>query len=106
MAALRANAPAKINLGLFVGPARAGDGRHELVTVMQSISLADELTLEPAPIGATEDEIVCPALAEPPQQNLAAQALRLFRERTGWDGPPQRLQIVKRIPVAAGLGGG
>ena len=45
----RALAPAKINLGLFLGPTRPEDGRHELVTVMQSISLADELTLERAP---------------------------------------------------------
>ena len=44
-APLRALAPAKINLGLFVGPLRERDGRHELVSVMQSISLADELTL-------------------------------------------------------------
>jgi 4-diphosphocytidyl-2C-methyl-D-erythritol kinase len=34
-------APAKVNLGLFLGPTRASDGRHELATVMQSISLAD-----------------------------------------------------------------
>jgi len=102
----RALAPAKVNLGLFVGPIRAEDSRHELVTVMQSISLADELTLEIAPSGAVEDAVVCPALAGPAQENLAAAALRAFRSRTGWDGPPVRLTIRKRIPVAAGLGGG
>jgi len=103
--ALRASAPAKINLGLFVGPVR-GDGRHELVSVMQSISLADELTLEPAPAGAVRDEVVCPGVAGPPGENLAARALAAFRAATGWDAPPLRLSIVKRIPVAAGLGGG
>ncbi len=41
-----------------------------------------------------------------PEENLAARALRGFREQAGWDGPPQRLEIVKRIPVAAGLAGG
>jgi 4-diphosphocytidyl-2-C-methyl-D-erythritol kinase len=110
MTAYRALAPAKINLGLFVGPIRASDGRHELTTVMQSISLADELTLEPAPAPAPEggeiDEVLCPGVPGDPDENLAAQALRAFRERTGWRAPPQRLRIVKRIPVAAGLGGG
>ncbi len=102
----RALAPAKVNLGLFLGPKRAADGRHELVTVMQSISLADELTLEPLAAAATADELVCPGVAGAPAENLAAGALRAFRTRTGWDGPAVRLSIRKRIPVAAGLGGG
>jgi 4-diphosphocytidyl-2-C-methyl-D-erythritol kinase len=102
----RALAPAKVNLGLFVGPVRAGDGRHELVSVMQSISLADELTLEAAPLGSERDEVICPGVPVASEQNLAAAALRAFRARTGWQAPPLRLSIVKRIPVAAGLGGG
>lgn len=102
----RVLAAAKVNLGLFLGPTRAADGRHELVTVMQSISLADELTLELAPAGAQDDEIVCPGVPGSPTDNLAGQALRAFRVATGWDVPPLRLSIVKRIPVAAGLGGG
>jgi 4-diphosphocytidyl-2-C-methyl-D-erythritol kinase len=103
---LRALAPAKINLGLFLGPTRESDGRHELLSVMQSISLADELTLSPAPAGAGEDEVLCPGVSGAPEDNLAARALRSFREQSGWDGPPQRLEIVKRIPIAAGLAGG
>lgn len=103
---LRALAPAKVNLGLFLGPVREHDGRHELATVMQSISLADELTLGPAPPQATADELRCPGVEGPAEENLAARALRAFRERTGWQAPPLRLSIVKRIPVAAGLGGG
>jgi 4-diphosphocytidyl-2-C-methyl-D-erythritol kinase len=105
-ATLRALAPAKINLGLFLGPVRESDGRHELVTVMQSISLADELTLGPAPAGRVGDELVCPDLPGPPERNLAARALREFRARTGWQAPPLRLTVEKRIPVAAGLAGG
>ncbi len=101
----RALAPAKINLGLFLGPTRE-DGKHELVTVMQSISLADELTLEWAPAGVEEDEVLCPGVSGPPVENLAAAALRAFREATSWGGAPLRLKIDKRIPVAAGLGGG
>jgi 4-diphosphocytidyl-2-C-methyl-D-erythritol kinase len=106
---LYASAPAKINLGLFVGPVREQDGRHELATVMQSISLADTLTLESAgsaPDGPGHDEVLCPDVPGDPQENLAAAALRMFREATGWDAPALRLTIVKRIPLAAGLGGG
>jgi len=102
---LRVLAPAKINLGLFVGSTRE-DGRHELASVMQSISLADELTLEPATDGTAEDEILCSGVPGAPSENLAAAALGMFREETGWDAGPLRLSIVKRIPVAAGLGGG
>ncbi|MCW3034334.1 MAG: 4-(cytidine 5-diphospho)-2-C-methyl-D-erythritol kinase [Solirubrobacterales bacterium] len=100
---LRALAPAKVNLGLLLGPPRESDGRHELATVMQSISLADELVLGPAPGGPLGDEVLCPGI---PGENLAARALREFRARTGWQAPPLRLTIEKRIPVAAGLGGG
>src|ERR1700760_336985 len=99
-------APAKVNLGLFVGPTRETDGRHQLVTVMQSISLADELRLEPAGAGAERDELVCAGLAGPPEENLAARALAAFRAATGWGAPPLKLTVDKRIPVAAGLGGG
>jgi 4-diphosphocytidyl-2-C-methyl-D-erythritol kinase len=101
----RALAPAKINLGLFLGPTRE-DRRHELVTVMQSISLADELTLEWAGAGAEEDEVLCPGVSGPPRPGSPPAALAAFREATGWEEPPLRLSIDKRIPVAAGLGGG
>jgi 4-diphosphocytidyl-2-C-methyl-D-erythritol kinase len=102
----RALAPAKINLGLFLGPVRASDARHELVTVMQSVSFADELSLRAAGEGAEGDELHCPGVEVEPERNLAARALALFREATGWRAPPLRLEVHKRIPVAAGLGGG
>jgi 4-diphosphocytidyl-2-C-methyl-D-erythritol kinase len=102
----RALAPAKINLGLFLGPARDSDGRHELVSVMQSISLADEVSLEAAPAGSDRDEVICPGVSVADGENLAATALRAFRASTGWRAPPLRLSIIKRIPVAAGLAGG
>jgi 4-diphosphocytidyl-2-C-methyl-D-erythritol kinase len=110
MNSARALAPAKVNLGLFLGPTRAHDGRHELVSVMQSISLADQLTLEPAGAGADgdagADEVICPGLSLAPGENLAARALSAFRAGTGWQAPPLRLSIAKHIPVAGGLGGG
>jgi 4-diphosphocytidyl-2-C-methyl-D-erythritol kinase len=97
---VRELAPAKINLCLYVGELRP-DGYHELVSVMQAIDLADRLALTDSDAGA--DEVRCPGVAGP---NLAERALAVFRERTGWDGPSQLLEIEKRIPVAAGLGGG
>jgi 4-diphosphocytidyl-2-C-methyl-D-erythritol kinase len=99
---LRCLAPGKVNLCLFVGRPRT-DGLHPLVSIVQPVSLADELTLEPAPPGAEADEVVCPGVEGP---NLAGRALAAFRAATGWDAPPQRLTIRKRVPVAAGMGGG
>jgi 4-diphosphocytidyl-2-C-methyl-D-erythritol kinase len=104
--ALVALGPAKVNLGLFLGAARAADDRHELVSVMQSISLADELALQTVPAGAAADEVLCPGVDVREGENLAAAALRAFRQATGWQAPPQRLSILKRIPVAGGLAGG
>lgn len=93
-------APAKINVCLHLGPTREADGRHELVTVFQPVALADTLTLEP---GGEDDAVVCPGVDGP---NLAAAAIERFRLATGWDGPPVRLTIEKRIPVAGGMAGG
>jgi 4-diphosphocytidyl-2-C-methyl-D-erythritol kinase len=97
---LRALAPAKVNLCLFLGPLRA-DGRHELVTLFESVSIADELELSTLAEQAT-DEVVCPGVEGP---NLVAAALEGLRA-AGWDAPPVRIEIRKRVPVAAGMGGG
>jgi 4-diphosphocytidyl-2-C-methyl-D-erythritol kinase len=102
VSALHERAPAKVNLGLTLGPVRA-DGRHELVTVMQPVDLCDRVRLAPAGLGATADEVICPGVEG---DNLAAAALRAFRAQTGWTGAPVRLQIDKQIPVAAGMAGG
>jgi len=102
MTVLTTEARAKINLCLFVGP-RRGDGRHEVVTLMDSLTLYDDVRMEDAAAGLVVDEVLCPGVAGP---NLAAAALHAFREVTGWDGPPVRLQVDKRIPVAGGMGGG
>jgi 4-diphosphocytidyl-2-C-methyl-D-erythritol kinase len=96
--ALRELAAAKINLCLLVGPLR-DDGRHELVSVMAPIALFDELEMR----DADQDEVDCPGVEGP---NLALAALGAFRRATGWQGPGQRIEVRKRIPVAAGLGGG
>jgi 4-diphosphocytidyl-2-C-methyl-D-erythritol kinase len=97
---LVAKAPGKVNLCLFVGPRRA-DGRHEVVTLLESVSLADEISLttrdRPGP-----DEVRCPGVEGP---NIVSRALEGLRTR-GWGGPPVTIEIAKRIPVAAGMGGG
>ncbi|MGI9184648.1 MAG: 4-(cytidine 5'-diphospho)-2-C-methyl-D-erythritol kinase [Solirubrobacteraceae bacterium] len=92
-------APAKVNLCLFVGPLRE-DGRHELVTLFQTVSLADSLAVSDSPSG--RDEVVCDDVEGP---NLVGDALAGLRA-SGWAAPPVRVHIVKRIPVAAGMGGG
>jgi 4-diphosphocytidyl-2-C-methyl-D-erythritol kinase len=96
---MRELAYGKVNLCLLLGPVR-DDGRHELVTLIESVSLADELSITVLSDGA--DEVVCDGVEG---DNLVAAALRALRA-AGWDGPPLRVSISKRIPVAAGMGGG
>jgi 4-diphosphocytidyl-2-C-methyl-D-erythritol kinase len=100
MTRLRCHAPGKVNLCLFIGRPRV-DGYHPLVSLVQPVSLADELVLEPA--AGEHDEVICPGVAG---DNLAARALAAFRSETGWEGPPVRIEILKHVPVAAGMGGG
>jgi 4-diphosphocytidyl-2-C-methyl-D-erythritol kinase len=91
----RAPAPAKINLALVVGPVRH-DGRHEVATVLQRIDLADRIEIDEAEQlrveGFAADSLVRDALTS------LADAARVE--------PRWRARIHKRIPVAAGLGGG
>ncbi|HEX6687316.1 MAG TPA: hypothetical protein VF085_01475 [Solirubrobacterales bacterium] len=94
---MRIEAPAKLNLCLFLGRRRA-DGLHELCSLFEPLALADALTVSEA----DRDEVLCPGVEG---ENLAARALTALRE-DGWSSPPLRIEIEKRIPVAAGLGGG
>jgi 4-diphosphocytidyl-2-C-methyl-D-erythritol kinase len=91
------HAPAKLNLCLYLGPRRAG-GLHELCSLFEPLALADPIAVSEA----ERDEVDCPGVEG---ENLAARALAALREQ-GWDGPRLKLEIEKRIPVAAGLGGG
>jgi 4-diphosphocytidyl-2-C-methyl-D-erythritol kinase len=90
-------APAKLNLCLFVGPQR-DDGLHEIRSLFEPLELADELVIAEA----GEDEVICEGIDGP---DLTATALAALREN-GWNGPPLRVEVRKRVPVAAGLGGG
>lgn len=90
-------APAKLNLALYLGPRRE-DGLHELCSLTQALTLSDRLSVREA----DADEVLCPGVEGP---NLVTRAIRELRRR-GWSRPPLRVEIEKRIPVAAGLGGG
>ncbi len=91
----RAPAPAKLNLALVVGDLRP-DGKHEVATVLQRLDLGDRIGLAKAPVleigGFAADSLVRAAL-----EGLAGEA--------GVE-PRWRVEITKKIPVAAGLGGG
>jgi 4-diphosphocytidyl-2-C-methyl-D-erythritol kinase len=90
---------AKLNLILHVRRPRL-DGLHPLASIFASIDLYDDVVVEPAESGA--DQVDCAGVDGP---NLAEAALDAFRRRAP-ALPPLRVRIEKRIPVAAGLGGG
>lgn len=90
-------APAKLNLCLLLGPAR-DDGLHEICSLFTPLSLADELLVS----DAAADEVICPGIEAP---DLTARALTALRQ-AGWRRAPLRIEVDKRVPVAAGLGGG
>ena len=92
---MRAPAPAKINLALIAGPLR-GDGKHEVLTVLQRVGLSDRIDLEPARTTTVE------GFAE---DTLVRDALRALAERAGTSAG-WRVRIEKKVPAAAGLGGG
>jgi 4-diphosphocytidyl-2-C-methyl-D-erythritol kinase len=99
---IREQAPAKVNLVLQVGDVRP-DGLHELCSLFASLDLADDVTVEPREDEAAADEVVCAGVAGP---NLASRAIDELRDALDGRLPWLRVTIDKRIPVAAGLGGG
>jgi 4-diphosphocytidyl-2-C-methyl-D-erythritol kinase len=107
MRQLTVTAPAKINLSLDV-VGRRPDGYHLLETVMQSISLADQITVQSSDESGIQ--LTCDDPAVPTDsRNTAHRAALLFQEavgRNGLSGPGIKVQIKKRIPLAAGLAGG
>lgn len=91
----RLRAPAKLNLELKV-LGRFADGSHRVETILQAVSLADLLAVEPA----EQPSIEVTGFEVPADQtNLALRAAAAL-------GRPVRIQLEKRIPPGAGLGGG
>lgn len=97
MERIKITACAKINLSLSVLGKRE-DGYHELDTVMQSVDLSDTVYIE------KYSGIITDCRGISAEENIAARAARLFCEKTGAEGC--KIKIEKRIPAAAGLGGG
>lgn len=104
MITLYEGAFAKINLTLDVLGKRE-DGYHDLQSVMQAISLRDDVEIDlgtgaPWTISCSNPEIPCD------EKNLAWKAASVFFDATGIDPDGIAIRITKRIPTEAGLGGG
>lgn len=104
MEGIRLRAFAKVNYALEVRGLRK-DGYHEISTVLQSISLADEVEIERVREGF--DLAIEPGGAEtgPPEENTVYKAWARLRELSG-EELPVRIRLRKRVPAGAGLGGG
>ena len=100
----KAKAFAKINISLDI-ISKMPTGYHEMLMVMQTVSLYDEISVECVPGKGVE---VNSNLEYIPgdERNIAAKSALAFFEQTGVDGYRTKIDIKKNIPVSAGLGGG
>ena len=97
-------APAKVNLRLKV-LSQQTSGYHSLESVFCAVSLADELVVR-AGAGEVQLEVEGGVDLGPPEDNLVVRAARRFYLELGREGSGARIRLRKRIPAAAGLGGG
>lgn len=97
-------APAKLNLTLEVGEKRS-DGYHEVQSVMSCAALYDEVTLESGTSGGISMTCDCPGLPLD-DTNLCLRAAKLFFKKTGIPCDGLHIDLIKRIPMQSGLGGG
>jgi 4-diphosphocytidyl-2-C-methyl-D-erythritol kinase len=101
---LEATARAKVNLHLRIR-GRRSDGYHELSTLLQTVDLSDRVRAASAPQGIIELEVTPPGVVTVGEDNLVVRAARALQRITGV-GRGATLELSKRIPVGAGLGGG
>lgn len=101
---IQEKAYAKLNLSLDVSRARE-DGYHDMVMVMQTVSLCDELSIELREGEPVRAETGLPYLPQD-DRNLAVRAARLYLNHTGRESLGARICMKKRIPVGAGMAGG
>ena len=104
MAAISRKSPAKINLTLRVGPARA-DGFHEIESLIARVELCDNVTVTSRDDG--EFSLSCDDPSIPTDEtNLAMRAARMLAKTPRKNSGGVDIQLAKRIPAGAGLGGG
>lgn len=100
-------APAKLNLFLDVKGVRP-DGYHELETLFVALEFGDELEVAPEPVDGVRLTLTGGGEVPAGPENLAVRAAEAWREAVGarstWRG--LSIQLIKRIPVGGGLGGG
>lgn len=96
---------AKLNLHLEVLGKRS-DGYHELRTVFQTVGLWDELVIERADTAEITLRVSGPWSLPSGPENLCYRAAQAFLQRWGESGEGVSIELVKRIPPRAGLGGG
>jgi 4-diphosphocytidyl-2-C-methyl-D-erythritol kinase len=102
---IRILARAKINLALTV-IGRRPDGYHDLETVLQSVTLGDEVEMKHAEV-TTSEVVWAPGLGGPlPEQpDISVRVVEAAQARLA-EFRPHAIKVVKRIPIGAGLGGG
>ncbi|CAN5159053.1 4-(cytidine 5'-diphospho)-2-C-methyl-D-erythritol kinase [soil metagenome] len=98
-------APAKVNLCLHVGPVR-DDGYHPLASLVAFADVGDIVTVEPAEILSLTVTGPFGAGLDGEGDNLILKALRALGQATATGDPRLRVTLDKRLPIAAGLGGG
>lgn len=104
MTEIKEKAYAKLNLSLDI-TGRRDDGYHDMVMVMQTVSLADDITIIPAEEGkvyAVTDLTYIPG----DERNLAVKAAKLYLSSIGREKVGLRIELKKHTPVGAGMGGG
>ncbi|MBO6093077.1 MAG: 4-(cytidine 5'-diphospho)-2-C-methyl-D-erythritol kinase [Clostridia bacterium] len=95
---------AKLNISLDVSKARE-DGYHDMVMVMQTVSLCDELSITLDHTGVVRAEADLRYIPRD-DRNLAVKAAKLYFARTGREETGAVIRMKKRIPVGAGMAGG
>ena len=95
---------AKLNISLDV-PGKRSDGYHDMLMIMQTVSLCDELHIELCDKGRSSAQSNLPYIPDD-ERNLAVKAANLFFRAADIKNVGARITLTKNIPVCAGMGGG